>query len=116
MRIFFMHKSLCLLTAITATFLMTAPADAAKKDRANRGDRASANMLGRFDRDNNGSLDDKEAGRVRQLFSALKKLDADNSGDLSESELKAAKVAEPRKKRAAKKSDGVKKKRKKRDA
>jgi hypothetical protein len=93
-----MHKRiLSIVTAISIGLLTASTAEAAKKNKGGkRGERAAAMMLGRFDRDGSGSLEQKESERVRRLFAALKKLDADNNGELSDSEITAVKVEKPK--------------------
>lgn len=49
-------------------------------------------MLSRFDRDSSGSLDTSEAERARRLFAALKTLDTDKDGAISDSEASSAKL------------------------
>jgi hypothetical protein len=86
-------RILCLVTGLSLAFLAAPSAQAAKGARKEkRAERASAMMLGRFDRDGSGTLDQKESERVRGLFSALKRLDTDKNGELSDSEIAAAKV------------------------
>jgi hypothetical protein len=69
-------------------------AEAAKTGKSDRAEkRVAARMLGRFDANRDGSLDTSEAQRVRKAFEALKNLDTDKNGELSDSEITAAKVA-----------------------
>lgn len=89
-----------LLLAIGSALLFTAipNADAAKKP--GKGERrGEGRLLSRFDRDHNGTLDTQESDRVRKAFNALKNLDTDKNGDLSDTEISAAKLAEPRKRK-----------------
>jgi len=86
----------CFLTAAFVA-LTSVPLEAAKPRKAERAEnRAAARMLGRFDRNHDGSLDTSEAQRVRKAFDALKDLDSDKNGELSDSEISAAKVAKRR--------------------
>jgi hypothetical protein len=89
-----MHtRILCLVTGLALAFLATPLAEAAKGARKEkRAERAAAMMLGRFDRDGSGTLDQKESGHVRSLYGALKNLDTDKNGELSDSEIAAAKI------------------------
>jgi hypothetical protein len=104
-----MHQRLLsIATAIALGLLTASTAEAAKKNRAGkRGERAAAMMLGRFDRDGSGTLEQKESERVRQIFTALKKLDTDNNGELSDSEIAATKI-EKRQRKAGGKRKGAK--------
>ena len=93
-----MHiRIFAIVTAITLAFAATPSAEAAKGGRkGKRAERQAAMMLGRFDRDGSGTLDQKEGERVKGLFNALKQLDADKNGELSDSEIAAAKVEKPK--------------------
>jgi Ca2+-binding EF-hand superfamily protein len=86
--------SLTLLIAAAIALGSAAPAEAAKgkKNRAGKGDKRSARVLARFDANHDGTIDTTEAERVRAAFDALKALDKDNDGKLSESEVVATKV------------------------
>lgn len=65
------------------------PAHAAKKRKKGaQGER----VLAHLDRDHSGAIDGKEARRVQTMFAALSALDTDKDGQLSESELMAAKI------------------------
>ena len=88
-----------IVTALTLVVIAAPSAQAAKREK--RAERQAAMMLGRFDRDGNNSLDQKEGERVKKLFGALKQLDTDKNGELSDSEIAAAKVEKP-KRRAGK--------------
>lgn len=92
-----MRKILICLAALAVLGLTTLPIEAAKPGKAERAEkRAAARMLGRFDRDRSGSIDTSEAQRVRMAFAALKNLDTDKNGELSDSEITSAKVAKRR--------------------
>jgi hypothetical protein len=86
------------VAVITAGFLFATPADAAKPNKANKankaqkGDRMTARILGRFDHNHDGTLDAQEAEHARKFFNALKSLDTDKNGELTDSELNAAKL------------------------
>jgi Ca2+-binding EF-hand superfamily protein len=82
------YKTLTIGGALLA-ILFAVPADAAKR---NREDRMAGRMMGRFDANKDGSIDTSEAERVRKAFDALKALDIDNDGKLSDTEITAAKV------------------------
>lgn len=81
------------LGAITVS---TSSAFAAKNDNAPKGEKRSPRMLSRFDSNHDGSIDSTEAVRVRNAYEALKALDTNKDGQLSDSEITAMKVA-PRK-------------------
>lgn len=89
-----MHKSILALALSAAFLLAPTPAEAAKPKRERRG---GERLLARFDRDHNGSLDTQESERVKKAFAALKSLDTDKNGELSDSEIGAAKIAQPQK-------------------
>jgi hypothetical protein len=94
-------------TALSLAIIATPSAEAAKgAKKEKRAERQAAMMLGRFDRDGNGSLDQKEGERAKRLFTALKQLDTDKNGDLSDSEIAAAKVEKPKGKGAGKRKGG----------
>jgi hypothetical protein len=98
-----MNKSLLAIAAITLTTMFTAaPAEAAKKNKANRDGHANVGrILSRFDRNNDGSLDQRESEHVRRFFGAVKSLDSDKNGELSDSEITAAKIEKRQKKGTA---------------
>ena len=98
-----MNKSLLALVAIALTAVFTAaPAEAAKKNKPRRDGHANAGrILSRFDRNNDGSLDQRESEHVRRFFGAVKSLDADKNGELSDSEITAAKIEKREKKGTA---------------
>lgn len=99
-----MKKALILCCATVGIITWTISAEAARANKANRaGKNEAARMLGRFDANRDGSLDTTEAERVRKAFEALKNLDTDKNGELSDSEITAAKVAK-RKPRGAKRN------------
>lgn len=85
-----MITRLLVLSSI-ALFGITAPAHAGKGKKGKKGPDAGV-VLARFDRDNNGKIDGKEATRLAGLYAALATLDTDKDGKLSESELAAAKI------------------------
>jgi hypothetical protein len=86
-----MQKTILLLVAAVGGGLMLpTPVEAAKAEK--REGRMAARMLGRFDANKDGSLDATESERVRKAFAALKGLDTDKNGELSDSEIGAAKV------------------------
>ena len=89
---------LALSIALTIGFLTPSTAEAAKKNKGKRADRGTAMMLGRFDRDSSGALEGKESERVRKLYAALKELDTDKNGELTDSEIAATKVQKPKRK------------------
>ena len=78
------------IAALGISLFIPTPAEAAKGQK--RQQRAAARMLGRFDANNDGTLTAKEAERVRRVFTTLKELDSDKNGELSDSEISAAKV------------------------
>jgi hypothetical protein len=88
-------KKAIFLCCVTITMIaFTLPAHAAKANKADKSEkRGAARMLGRFDANHDGSLDTTEAQRVRKAFEALKNLDTDKNGELSDTEIAAAKVA-----------------------
>ena len=89
-----MQKSILLLVAtVGASLMFPISADAAKAAKAEKREgQMAARMLGRFDANKDGSLDSTESERVRKAFAALKSLDTDKNGELSDSEIGAAKV------------------------
>ena len=88
-----MNKRFLLVSATLPALLFTQFADAAQKTKRHRGEkREPARLLGRFDQNRDGTLDAKEVQRVRWTFAALKSLDADKNGELSESEVSRSKV------------------------
>ena len=93
-----MHiRIFAIVTALTLAFAAAPSAEAAKgAKKGKRAERQAAMMLGRFDRDGSGTLDQKEGERVKHLFNALKQLDTDKNGELSDSEIAAAKVEKPK--------------------
>ncbi len=79
--------------AVGITLAAPTPAHAAKPGKAGKGEqRVAARMLARFDRNDDQTLDATEAERVRNAFETLKALDKDNDGQLSDSEISAAKI------------------------
>jgi hypothetical protein len=98
--------TLSILTAIALALGVT-PAEAAKGNKGNKREaNRTAFMLGRMDRDGNGKLEGKESERLKNIYGALRKLDTDANGELSESEIAAAEVKKPQG-RKGKKSDGA---------
>jgi hypothetical protein len=96
-----MKKALIVCTATLAIIGFTSSAEAAKPNKTDKSEkRAAGRMLGRFDANHDGSLDATEAQRVRMAFEALKNLDTDKNGELSDSEITAAKVPQRRAKGA----------------
>jgi hypothetical protein len=96
-----MKKALIVCAATLAIIAFTDSAEAAKPNKTDKSEkRAAARMLGRFDANHDGSLDTTEAQRVRKAFEALKNLDTDKNGELSDSEISAAKIAKRRAKGA----------------
>ncbi len=93
-----MHiRIFAIATALTLACVLTPSAEAAKGGKKEkRAERQAAMMLGRFDRDGSGTLDQKEGERAKRLFAALKQLDTDKNGELSDSEIAAAKVEKPK--------------------
>lgn len=80
------------LTIISLAFCIAAvPAQAAKAGKGKKGAK-SGRVLVRFDRDHNGTIDGAEVARVQAAYTALAALDTDKNGELSETELAAAKV------------------------
>jgi len=89
-----MNRALILCCTTVGIIACAISAEAAKPNKADRaGKNPAARMLGRFDANHDGSLDTTEAQRVRKAFEALKNLDTDKNGELSDSEIAAAKVA-----------------------
>ena len=101
------HRALFIVVAAVAFAFTATPAEAAKGRKARKANQPnSARFLGRFDTDHNGSLDTSEAERVRQAYDAMKKLDTNSDAQLSDSEISAAKVAQPKRgKRGKNKKD-----------
>lgn len=94
---------LILIPAIVlgVTLAISPSAEAAKGDKSARVEkRAGKRMLSRFDANRDGSLDTNEAQRVRTAYQALKNLDTDKNGELSDSEITAAKIPKRKGKRA----------------
>lgn len=88
-----MKLALVLCSVVVALLCGTQSAEVAKADKSERAEkRMAARMLGRFDANHDGTLDTAEAQRVRKAFEALKELDADKNGELSDSEIAAAKI------------------------
>ncbi|MGB8166900.1 MAG: hypothetical protein WCF18_05375 [Chthoniobacteraceae bacterium] len=81
-----------------ALFVIAAPAQAAKGTKGKRGANP-ARILGRFDHDHNGTIDGAEVANIQTAFTALAALDTDHDGKLSDSEVAAAKIEAPRKKK-----------------
>ncbi|MEY5010015.1 MAG: hypothetical protein RLZZ253_1154 [Verrucomicrobiota bacterium] len=92
-RVLFASLSLLLVLGFQAQ------AKPGKKARSSASNRATARALGLLDRNHDGSFDSAESERVLALHSALVALDSDRDGKLSESEVAAAKVPVPKKKR-----------------
>ena len=92
-------KSRVLFFTVIAVTLVTAAAPAeAKKGIKKGGNMELVNgprFLGRFDADHNGQLQSAEAQRLREVYQIIKKLDTDGDGQLSDSEIQAAKLAPP---------------------
>ena len=98
--------TISILTAIALALGIT-PAEAAKKNKGNKREaNRTALMLGRMDRDGSGKIDGKEADRLKNIYGALRKLDTDANGELSDSEIAAAEVKKPNGKKG-KKTDGA---------
>jgi hypothetical protein len=95
-----MQKTILLLVAAVGGMMFATPAEAAKGEK--RQGRMAGRMLGRFDANKDGSLDSKESERVRKAFTVLKNLDTDKNGELSDSEIGAAKVTSRKGKRTRK--------------
>lgn len=95
--------------AITTLLAFCLPADAlaAKGDQKKGRGKPEAALLGKFDKDGNGTLDSTEAAPLQKQYAALAALDTDKDGKLSDSELAAAKVG---KAKAGKKKGGDQKK------
>jgi hypothetical protein len=93
-------RSLKIITVICFASLVgfSAPAEAGgKKNRAGAG-----RVLGRFDRNQDSKIDGTEADRLRTLYSTLAALDTDHDGQLSDSEISAAKVVASKRQRKSK--------------
>ena len=73
-----------------ALFVIAAPAQAGKGKAGKKG--GSSRVLARLDRDHNGTIDGAEAAKAQALYGALYALDTNHDGQLSESELAAAKI------------------------
>jgi hypothetical protein len=95
------HRTLRIIVAATFAALLSlgiqAEAAAGKKNQ-----RTTGRALGRFDRNHDLKIDGKEAERLRGLYSSLSSLDTDHNGQLSDSEIAAAKVEAPRRQRKSK--------------
>ena len=78
-----------LTLASLALLIAAAPAQAAKADKGKKG---GARVLARFDRDHNGTIDGQESVRLQASFAALTALDIDSNGQLSDTEIAAAKI------------------------
>lgn len=88
-----------LALAALAFAIVTAPAEAAKGAKGQKGGAKTGRFLARFDRDHNGVIDGEEVARLQAVYTSLAALDTDHNGQLSETEIAAAKV--PVGKRAA---------------
>jgi hypothetical protein len=95
-----------IVLALVAILALPISASAAKPGRKKAAAAADARVLARFDRNHNQRIDENEARAARRLFGALSGLDTDKNGQLSDSEISAAKIAEPA---AQKKGAGKKK-------
>ncbi len=60
---------------------------------------AGARVLGRFDRNKDSKIDGEEAERLRSVYSAMAALDTNHDGQLSDSEISAAKVVTAKRKK-----------------
>jgi Ca2+-binding EF-hand superfamily protein len=90
-----------LAIAFLALCVIAVPVQAAKAGKGRKGAK-SGRILNRFDRDHNGAIDGAEVAHVQAAYAGLAALDTDKNGELSESELAAAKI--PTGKGAKKKS------------
>jgi hypothetical protein len=70
---------------------VSAPAFAGK-GKGKKGAGNPARVLAHFDKDHNGVIDGKEATKAQAVYAALYALDTNHDGQLSESELAAAKI------------------------
>lgn len=73
-----------------ALFVVAAPAQAKGKKGKKGG--ASSKVLSHLDKDHNGTIDGAEATKAQAIYAALYALDTNHDGQLSESELAAAKI------------------------
>ena len=89
-----------LAIASLALFAIATPAHAAKTKKGAKG---SSRALAHLDKDQNGTIDGKEATRAQAVYAALAALDADHNGQLSDSEIAAAKIAPAGKGKSGKK-------------
>jgi len=90
--------------ALAAVVLIPSPALAGGK-KGKKGSAGASRVLGRFDRNHDGSLDSTEAERAKSIYAALAGADSDHDGKLSDTEIAAVKLA-PAGKKAAKKKTG----------
>ena len=74
-----------------ALFVIAAPAQAGKGNKGQKGGH-SARVLAHFDKDHNGVIDGQEVAHIQAVYAALAVLDTDKNGELSESEVTAAKI------------------------
>ena len=75
-----MNRILCSCLIVSVTF--SPLAHAGKKRQPSAGQ-----ILGRFDRDQNGKVDGKESERLKTLYATLAALDKDHNGQLSDEEI-----------------------------
>lgn len=88
------------IVVLGVTLAISPSAEAAKADKSAKVEkRAGKRMLSRFDTNRDGSLDTNEAQRVRTAYKALKDLDTDKNGELSDSEITVAKIPQRKGKR-----------------
>lgn len=86
-----MNRILCFCLIFAVTFV---PLTYAGKKRQP----SAGQVLGRFDRDQNGKVDGKESGRLKTVYAALSSLDKDHNGQLSDDEIAAASVEQSERK------------------
>ena len=76
--------------ASVAILGLAAPAHAGKGKK--KGGPDTAHVLAHFDKDHNGVLEGKEATKAQAVYAALATLDTNHDGQLSDSEIAAAKI------------------------
>jgi hypothetical protein len=87
------------LALLFITFIgISAPsyAGGGKKQRG-----AGGRVIGGFDRNQDGKIDGEEAERLRGVYTAMAALDTNHDGQLSDSEISAAKVVTGKRKKKA---------------
>lgn len=100
-----MKKAHVLLVVLGLALASASPVHAAKVSKSEKaGKRAANRTFSRFDANGDGSLDSAEAQRVRRVYNTIKDLDTDKNGELSDSEIAAAKIE----KNAKRKGKGAK--------